>query len=263
MTPDMPETDLPRVIRLAATGYAWQRQTIGQSSAGVFMLTADGKPPLFLKVEDAGAFAELPDEAARLRWLGTQGVPCPTVLAFETHAGSNWLLMNAIAGGDLVSRPLPPQQAIAAMAGALRQLHSLDPTACPFDHRLDLRIAAARARMEAGVVDEEDFDDERAGQTARQVFSQLLVRRPATEELVVTHGDASMPNFMADDSGFTGFIDCSRLGVADRHQDLSLACWSIEFNLGRQWVAPFLDLYGLPGADTAKLAYYQLLDEFF
>lgn len=43
----------------------------------------------------------------------------------------------------------------------------------------------------------------------------------------------------------------------------SLACLSIHFNLGEKWIAPFLELYGLPDADPARLSYYQLLDEFF
>lgn len=257
------EMDLPPSLRQALAGYDWQQQTIGHSDAGVFKLAADGKSTLFLKSEETGDFAELPDEVARLRWLRGQGIPCPEVLVFETHAGHNWLLMSAVAGRDLVSQETAPDRAVAIMADALRRLHTLDVATCPFDHSLGQRIAVAKARAEAGEVDEDDFDDERLGQTAQQVFKELVARRPASETLVVTHGDASMPNFMVDGGRFTGFIDCSRLGVADLHQDLALACWSIHFNLGEEWIAPFLTLYGLPEADAAKLSYYQMLDEFF
>ncbi|MBB6464208.1 aminoglycoside 3'-phosphotransferase-2 [Aminobacter lissarensis] len=260
------EIDLPASLCLALAGYDWQQQTIGHSDAGVFKLAAGGKPTLFLKTEVSGDFAELPDEIVRLRWLGSQGIPCPEVIVYETHAGHNWLLMSAVAGRDLVSQQSEPGEAIAIMAEALRRLHALDIAACPFDHRLGQRIAVAKARADAGEVDEvdeDDFDDERLGQTAQQVFEQLMARRPVSETLVVTHGDASMPNFIADGGRFTGFIDCSRLGVADLHQDLALACWSIQYNLGEEWVAPFLALYGLPEADANKLSYYQLLDEFF
>lgn len=258
------DTDLPPTIRGMVDGYAWDRGTLGQSDAGVFKLEAGDRPGLFLKTDEANAFAELPAEVERLHWLGHQGIACPRVLAFEVHGGRNWLLMSAVAGKDLVSAgPLPAEKTIIIMAEALRILHALDIRSCPFDHRLEHRIPDAMARMDAGLVDEEDFDDERLGQTAQDVYSDLIALRPKSEDLVVTHGDACLPNFMVDGHRFSGFIDCSRLGVADRCQDLALSCWSIRHNLGEEWIAPFLALYGKPDADPAKLAYYRLLDEFF
>lgn len=259
-----PQIDLPPAIGALVEGYVWDRDTLGQSDAGVFKLEAANRPRLFLKIDEADAFAELPAEAERLRWLGHQGITCPEVLAFEVHAGRNWLLMSAVSGKDLVSAgPLPAEKTITIMAEALRTLHALDIRSCPFDHRLDRRIADARVRMEAGLVDEEDFDDERLGRTARDIFADLIASRPTSEDLVVAHGDACLPNFMVDGERFSGFIDCGRLGVADRCQDLALSCWSIRHNLGEEWIAPFLAIYGAPDADVAKFAYYRLLDEFF
>ena len=255
--------DLPHELRQRLSGYRWHRQTIGRSQAGVFRLAADGKPALFLKCERSSLFAELPSEAARLRWLAGQGIACPDVIALESHAGHDWLLMSAVAGEDLASAPIDPADVIDIMASALRDLHALDIGSCPFDHRLSRRIAVARARMEAGEVDESDFDDERQGWTAAKAFAELEALRPTTEDLVVTHGDACLPNFMAAQGRFSGFIDCGRLGVADRHQDLALACWSIRYNIGEIWIEPFLERYGPPEAEPAKLSWYRLLDEFF
>lgn len=255
--------DLPKTWAADLAGYAWTRQTIGCSEAAVFRLEASGRPKLFVKSELAGAFGEVPDEIARLRWLAANGISCPGVLAEERDGRRNWLLMSAVSGQDLASSPsLGPERIVEITADALRRLHAMDTRACPFDHRLDLRIALARARMEAGVVDEKDFDDERIGRTAADVFPELLARRPGGEDLVVTHGDACLPNLLAQRGRFTGFIDCARVGIADRHQDLALASRSIHYNLGEAWIELFLRRYGRK-ADPERLAYYRLLDEFF
>lgn len=264
MSQNMNAISLPQPFLELVGGYSSLQQTVGLSNAGVFKLEAADKPSLFLKIDEAGNFAELPAEVERLRWLGQQGISCPEVLAFEAHGDRNWLLMSAMPGRDLESASsLPAETTVTIMASALRTLHALDVRSCPFDHRLDRRIADAKARMEAGLVDEEDFDGERQGRTARDVFADLIALRPASEDLVVTHGDACLPNFMVDADRFSGFIDCGRLGVADRCQDLALACRSIHDDLGEDWIAPFLALYGKSDTDPLKLAYYQLLDEFF
>lgn len=247
--------------RLAAARFV--QQTIGCSDAAVFRVETSTAETLFLKTEPLGALGELPGEIARLRWLAAQGVPCPAVLdaaAGDTH---QWLLMSALPGRDLASSPdLDAERIVALVADALRDLHRLDVAACPFDHRSANRIAEARARFEAGLVDESDFDDDRLGQSAAQVFDELLAKRPAREDFVVTHGDACLPNFMAADGRFSGFIDCGRLGVADRHQDLALAARSLGDNFGEAWVEPFLRRYG-GEIDRDRLAFYCLLDEFF
>ncbi len=237
-------------------------QSIGESRADVFRVRRPKQPDLFLKSELAGAESELPDEIDRLRWLQQVGQPAPHVLETAMEGGRHWLLMTALRGADLASAAVPPAQVIGVLATALRDLHRLPIAACPFDHRLEARIAQAQRHVHAGLVDEADFDDERLGQSANQVLAELLSSRPPAHDLVVTHGDACLPNLMIDGHQFTGFIDCGRLGIADRFQDLALAARSIARNVGKEWVAAFFREYGI-APDTQRINFYCLLDEFF
>lgn len=45
-------------------------------------------------------------------------------------------------------------------------------------------------------------------------------------------------------------------------QGLALAVRSLAYNFGPGWEPLFWEAYGLAQPDTAKLAYYQVLDEF-
>jgi len=255
--------DLPPTWRQRFADIRYEQQTIGESRADVFRLTPAGSDPLFVKSEPRISFAELPGEVLRLRWLAEQDVPAARVLDSTEAQDRYWLLMTAVPGRDLASSEhLAPQQIVSLAAHALRTLHALDIKNCPFDHRLDAKITLAREHLLTGLIDEEDFDDSRLGQSAEAVFEQMLAARPDSEDLVVTHGDACLPNLLADNGRFSGFVDCGRLGVSDRFQDLALAAHSIAYNLGEQWLPVFFEAYGVQ-PDQRKIAFYQLLDEFF
>lgn len=246
MTPDLPPGWLD--------GRTPVRQTIGKSGALVFRLD----DACFVKSEPISPLSELPGEIERLRWLHRTGLPCPEVLATANHDGRHWLMMTAIAGTDLASAPdLSAATAVTLVAEALRALHAIDPATCPFDHRATNRVATATAHFEAGLYDGEDPTQ------ADSAHARLLATRPAVENLVVTHGDACLPNFMAAGGRFTGYIDCGRLGVADRYQDIALTCRSLETNFGPEPIPTFLAAYGMTDPDEDKLAWYRLLDEFF
>ena len=264
--PALSSLNLPQVLQDDLAGYRSIKDHLGCSTAHVLLLEHENKPSLVLKVEPASRVSELTEEAERLEWLTVRGLPCPKTLAFEAQPNCSFLLMTRLDGSDLASSSgkLSPEHIVHILASALKSMHTIDPALCPFDHRLDLRLEHARARVEAGAVDERDFDQDRRGRTAESLLEELYRLRPSSkEDLVVTHGDASLPNFMANHGSFHGFLDCGRLGLADRHQDLALACRSIQSNLGKQWIVPFLATYGGPRIDDTKMAYYCLLDDFF
>ena len=239
----------------------WTEVTLGKSSATVWRIDAGGET-LFLKSAPAHPLSEIPGEAARLRWLATVPVRSPLLRDYFQQDEHDWLLMTALPGCNLSQFTGHPDALVVALADALRAVHSLDTATCPFDQSLDVKLSKGAANAAAGLVDEDDFDTAHVGWTAAAVLEVLRSDRPTTEDLVVCHGDASLPNIMADDAGFVGIIDCGRLGVADRWQDLAIACRSIRFNCGEAYIAPFLLAYGASW-DEQRFRYYNTLDELF
>lgn len=192
-------------------------------------------------------------EHERLRWL-KRWVSVPDVVAFEGDA-----LVLADVGRRSLERKAPPD-AGALMGRALRALHAIPLQECPFDERLEVKLARAAERVRAGLVDAGDFDDDHAGLSPEQVFERLTATRPAREDLVVAHGDFTPGNVLASVSGETVLIDVGALGVADRYVDLAVALRDLE---DPGVAADFLAAYGLGAPDEEKLSYYRLLDELF
>lgn len=239
----------------------WSAVTIGQSGAAVWRVDGDHQT-LFVKAAAVHGANELPDEVARLEWLARVGFASPRIIELVEAEGLHWLVMTAVPGADLTSMVVQPEALCLVMAQALRGLHALDIANCPFDNRLPRKLDAAAANVSAGWVDEDDFDEERVGWRAEAVLDWVRRHRPLHQDLVVTHGDACVPNVMAANDAFSGVIDCGRLGVADRWQDLALACRSIAHNCGETHVAGFLQAYGAAW-DEELYRYYCALDDMF
>lgn len=262
--PNLRRDTLPGTLTAAIAGYEWQRITGGYSTAEVVRLERPGHPTLFLKAEARDGEGEVRAERARLEWIGER-LPVPRVRLFAEDAAHDYLLTTGIPGidasDDCYGRDI--ERLIDHLAEGMRRIHGLPIADCPFDHRIAARIEEARGRMQRGQVDEEDFDTARLGRTAENIFEELLRTRPADEDLVFTHGDYCLPNILLDGRRLSGFIDWGRAGVADRYQDLALAARSLEHNFGATGVPRLFAAYGIARPDAEKVAFYQLLDEFF
>ncbi|WP_336210604.1 aminoglycoside 3'-phosphotransferase [Nonomuraea sp. LPB2021202275-12-8] len=192
-------------------------------------------------------------EHDRLLWL-KRWANVPDIVAFEEDA-----LVLADAGWRSLERR--PLDAGTVMGATLRALHDLPVRECPFDERLDVKLARAAERVRDGLVDAADFDADHAGLTPDQVYERLVAGRPASEDLVVTHGDYTPANVLAPPTGAGEpvLVDVGALGVADRHVDLAVALRELEGPAA----GDFLAAYGPAEVDQRKLDYYRLLDELF
>lgn len=239
----------------------------GMSGTHIFRLEHDAQADQYLKIAERHSEQDLSAEVSRLLWLNGR-LPVPRVIYWAEDDTRQYLLISALSGLVLYDESLRDQlpALMRLYASGLRQIHAVPVKACPFDLRLDVKIAQAAARMQSGMVDANNFDPERQGRTPQSAFRELLATRPTDDQdLVFTHGDYCTPNVLVDPDtmSLSGFIDWGRCGIADRYVDLALAARSIEYNFGAAWVQPFFDAYGIHEPDTAKVAFYRLLDEFF
>ncbi|WP_395407342.1 phosphotransferase [Pseudoduganella sp. UC29_106] len=124
------------------------------------------------------------------------------------------------------------------------------------------RLHKARARLDAGLVDEEDFDAERAGWSAARVWAEMTALLPLPPDPVVTHGDFSLNNLFLHHGEVAGCIDVGRAGVADRYQDLAIL-WNCLGEFGPSLQRRLFESYGIPRPDERRLRFHLMLDEFF
>lgn len=148
---------------------------------------------------------------------------------------------------------------IEECARLLHKVHSVSGD-CPFDQRLETKIRVASSRVDAGLVNEDNFDSERLGKSALEILNEVCVRKPGKEDLVFTHGDFTPSNILFDESKPLGLVDWGKAGLADRYQDLALFCRSLS---GSESIRRFLSAYGVETLDEEKLDFYMLLDELF
>ena len=287
---------LPSDIRAVLRDARRDIVVTGLSSARVERCTMPNGLVLFLKAAPAGGAYPLEDEIGRLEWMASNGLPVPRIIAQAVEDDVLYLVTEGLSGSDASVRHGDDyhRAIVVAVAAALRRLHATPVEECPFRHPAASRVAEARDRVRAGVVDPEEFDRIRGGKSPPELLDelvagheQLVARRAAglaaPEEAVFTHGDYCLPNVILqhdpDEAArrdaigrgkwsapaltLSGFVDCGRAGVADPYQDLALAARSIAGNLGSQWPAAFFEAYGLRSVDQERVGFYTLLDEFF
>ncbi len=263
MTEEDLQKSLPPNLAEAVSGRVWRQNNVGLSSARIYRLEAANKNSLYLKIDSRDSNNSLSFEKRKLEWLENR-LPVPKVLLLAEDGTNEYLLLSEITGveasDDSLKINIP--KTIGELTNGLKMIHNLPIAGCPFDARLERKIEQARERMINGLVAEDDFDEERLGRSAEDLFQELIATAPAAEDLVFTHGDYCLPNVIFKDGKLSGFLDWGNAGVADKHQDLALLSRSVRYNFGEECEKSVFEIYGIE-LDLKKIRFYQLLDEFF
>jgi kanamycin kinase len=255
------EITVPAAVRMVADGGTTRPVWLNALGGLTFEVWGDtGRS--FVKFAPAGSGLPLAREAERLAWA-QRFTPVPRVLSAGRDQTGTWLQTAPLPGRNAVdARWLSdPAPAVAAIGHGLRALHDALPVAgCPFSWTAEDRLASARDRAAAGLIDTAGWHPDYQHLTVAEALA-AAADPPPVDRLVVCHGDACAPNTLVGDDGtWTGHVDMATLGVADRWADLAIASWSLGWNFGPGWEPVFWAAYGV-APDPERIAYYRLLWE--
>ncbi|MEV1044069.1 APH(3'') family aminoglycoside O-phosphotransferase [Streptomyces sp. NPDC049916] len=254
---------------LLGSGGDWLPVTVGESGAFVFR-SADASR--YAKCVPAAHAADLAAERDRIVWLSAQGVPGPAVLDwYDTGAGA-CLVTSAVPGIPADQVPAEDLRGSwSRIADAVRRLHEVPVSQCPFRRGLDTMIALARDVVARDAVNPQFLPVEQQHTPPSDLLARLTQQTPQrraqeAHDAVVCHGDLCLPNIMLDPHTLdvSGFIDLGRLGRADRYADLALLLtnaretWADEEQAQAADVA-FAERYGI-ALDHDRLRFYLHLD---
>ncbi|MFJ1930672.1 MULTISPECIES: APH(3'') family aminoglycoside O-phosphotransferase [unclassified Streptomyces] len=240
-------------VLLGVDDGGWLPVGAGESGATVFR-SADATR--YAKCVPAADAADLKAECDRVAWLSGQGVPGPRVLDWRSGDDGACLVTRAVAG--IPADQVPAEDLWAAwehIADAVRGLHEVPVSQCPFRRSLDAMVAVARDVVARDAVNPEFLPVEQQQTPAPELLDRLNRQVPQRREqeaadTVVCHGDLCLPNIILDPQTLevSGFIDLGRLGLADRYADLAL----LLANARESWT----DEEQARAADTALAARY-------
>jgi aminoglycoside phosphotransferase len=238
--------------------------TSGMSGAHVFRVRSGQAGDRYLKIGIGTVADQLQRECARTQWLALAGIRVPEIVSQFNGTDSFAMVMRALDGrpADLIE-PDASRQMVTAIARAVRELHALPTSTCPFDETLSIRLARAREHIRRGEIDADHFDARNAGVTPAALYRRLEAAIPQPEDCVVTHGDATLSNLIYGYDGEIGFIDCGNCGKADRYVDLAQLLGEFADRFAPQARQSFLEAYGGHRWDARKGAFYADLYELF
>ncbi|MBE6891307.1 MAG: aminoglycoside 3'-phosphotransferase [Ruminococcaceae bacterium] len=206
----------------------------------------------YLKRSEKGS---LEREALMTNYFGKIGLGAKVVTYISNEY--DWLLTERVFGEDLIhAKALSDPCRLAEFTGKLlRKLHDRDYSDCPIQNRLSEVLEYAENSMKNGSFScEFHLPEKYRPASLEEAWSFVEENKHLLKADTLIHGDYCLPNVMAENLNFTGFIDLGNSGVSDRHFDIFWGAWTLQFNLHTdEYTNIFFDAYGRDRIDFKAL----------
>lgn len=237
---------------------------VGTTGSVVVQIVKEGATRHYLKVREHGSVApSLHPEYERLSWLEGR-VRVPKVVEFGSDEACEWLVTTALSGVNGVSAEVAGDAVglVRRFGEALAIFHqSVSVEGCPFDASTQSLLDAARQRVEEHQVAVAEFQPVNSGTTPEELLKYLATSVPPLDQLVVAHGDYSMPNVIINEPELPGYVDVGLCGVGDPYLDLAIGAKSVALNLGGAAVGLFFEGYGIEWPELPRLDFFVNLQD--
>lgn len=225
---------LPEKIKKYTDGKSYSTENIGRSDSQVLIFDE-----FVLKIEKSCTYSD--NEHYILKTMHGL-IPIPSVIAFESCDGYNYLLMSKLCGEMACSERSisDAKNTVKALATGLKMLWDADISGISLPDSDECELLIAKEKIENGEISafDENIGDERA------IFEYLIQNKP-NSELVFSHGDYCLPNVFINGSDVCGFLDMGSGGISSKWRDITMCLWSMDYN--------FRELSGVSEQDMKTL----------
>lgn len=226
----------------------------GHSGATTIYIDRNGGA--YLKIAEKG---KLYRASQMQKYFADKNLSSP--LLYYLSDTKDYMIVEAITGEDGTSqRYLSEPEHLSELFGkTLRTLHELDASDCPVKNKMAEFLQVS----ENTVFSQDDLDDisDYIGTAKSELaFNEISSSKGILKNDVLIHGDYCLPNIIIEDWRFKGLIDIADGGIGDRHYDLVLGLWTLNWNLkSPKYGQYFLDAYGRDCIDNDRLRICGLL----
>lgn len=220
----------------------------------------------FLKKHAKLAKHESLKEKLVIDWL--QGkLPVPQVISLAEDDEYYYTLLSAMPGipAHKLIGSTKPYELIRLLVPVMKQIHGVPIQDCPFDETISVKLNRIRQCKEQGFL-RSDMYHKNAERRADKDLQYLLKNRPSEENLVFTHGDFCLPNFLVEDGKLTAILDLGEAGICDCYMDICTIAITLCYNYKCferffEFCRVIFTEYGIAHPDWHKLHYYHLINE--
>ncbi|GEM_PF-1477431 len=256
----------PAELKALLTGYRYRHVWQGYVTDVFRFENTNSRTVLYLKRYRRRSWQNAVKEKQVLACLKGK-LPVTEVVAFCSDRCYHYLLLQELEGvpAHKLIIQIPAEQMLKIMVETMLWMHSVPVENCPLDESMPAKLVRIRFLLDKGWLRKDTYNA-RTRRNAEHDYQFLCEQIPDQEEMVFTHGDFCLPNFLLTDRRVTGIVDLADAGPGDRYMDICTLANTMCYNYKQphkfiHYCQSIFELYGIADPDWDKLKYYQLVNE--